>query len=58
MSQVLVAAHGILVAAWELLVAVVCEIQFSDQKLNPGPLHWECSVLAAGLPGKSQGQHS
>ena len=40
MFQVLVAAHGILVAAWELLVAVVCEIQFSDQKLNPGPLHW------------------
>ena len=23
------------------------------QRLNPGPLHWECRVLATGPPGKS-----
>ena len=28
-------------------------IQFPDQGLNSGPLHWECRVLVTGLPGKS-----
>ena len=23
---------------------VVCGIEFPDQGLNPGPLHWECGV--------------
>ena len=27
-----------------------CGIYFSDQGLNPGPLHWECGVSASGLP--------
>ena len=35
----------ILVAAWG--------IQFPDQGLNPGPLHWEHRVLATGPPEKS-----
>ena len=39
-------------AACELLVAA-CGIQFPDQGSNPGPLHWECGVLATGPPGKS-----
>ena len=26
---------------------------YPDQGLNPGPLHWECRVLAPGLPGRS-----
>lgn len=30
-----------------------CGIQFSDQGLNPGPLHWECGVLSTGPPKKS-----
>ena len=25
-----------------------CKIYFPDQGLNPGPLHWECGVLATG----------
>ena len=36
------------------LLAVACEIQFSDQELNQGPLHWERNILATGLPGKLQ----
>ena len=43
---------GCLVVTCKLL-AVACGIQFSDQGSNPGPLHWECRVLAAGPPGKS-----
>ena len=43
---------GSLVAARELLAAA-CGIQFPDQGSNPGPLHWECRVLATGPPGKS-----
>ena len=31
-----------------------CGMQFPDQGLNPGPLHWECGVLATGPPGKTQ----
>ena len=31
-----------------------CGIQFPDQGLNPGPLHWERRVLATGPPRKSQ----
>ena len=30
-----------------------CGIQFPDQGLNLGALHWECRVLATGPPGKS-----
>ena len=33
------------------LLAVACGIQFPDQGLNPGPLHWEVRVLATGPPG-------
>ena len=29
-------------------------MSFSDQRLNPGPLLWECGVLAARPAGKSQ----
>ena len=55
---VLLAAHrifqlrhlGSLVVACELLV-VTCGIQFPDQGSNPGPLHWECIVLATGHQG-------
>ena len=39
-------------AAARRLFVVVCGIQFPDQGWNLGPLHWECHVLAAGLPGK------
>ena len=34
------------------VLAVSCGILFPDQKWNLGPLHWECRVLATGLPGK------
>ena len=37
-------------------LAVACGIQFPDQGLNPGPLHWELGVLVTGPPEKSQ-QH-
>ena len=30
---------------------------FSDQRLNPGSLLWECRVLATGPPGKSPNIH-
>ena len=43
---------GYLVVACKLLVAA-CGIQFPDQGLNLGQLHWECGVLATGLPGQS-----
>ena len=36
--------------AWELLVAAR-GIQFSDQGLNSGPLHWELAVSVTGPPG-------
>ena len=36
---------------WVLVVA--CGIY--NQGWNPGPLHWECRVLAGGPPGKSPG---
>ena len=36
----------------ELLVAA-CGIQFPDQRLNPGRLHWELRVSATGPPRKS-----
>ena len=35
------------------LLTVACEIDFANQGLNPGPLHWEHGVLVAGPPGKS-----
>ena len=34
-------------------LSVACGIYFSEQGLNPGPLHWECGVSATGPPGKS-----
>ena len=43
---------GSLVVACRLL-AVACGIQFPDQGLNLGPLHWECGILATGQSGKS-----
>ena len=43
---------GFLVVGFELL-AVACGIQFSDQRLNLSPLHWEFGILATGPPGKS-----
>ena len=50
---VLVVAHRIfLVVVCELLV-VACGTWFPDQGSNPGPLHWECGVLATGPSGRS-----
>ena len=46
------ATLGLHCSMQDLLVAA-CGIQFSDQGLNPGALHWEHRVLATGLPGKS-----
>ena len=43
---------GSLVEACEFLV-VACVIQLPDQGSNPGPLNWECRVLATGPPRKS-----
>ena len=34
------------------ILVTACGIQFPDQGLNPGPLHWERGVLATGSPGK------
>ena len=34
-------------------LVVACGIQFPDQGLNRGPLHWEYEVLAPGPPEKS-----
>ena len=42
----------ILVAACELLIEP-CRLYFSDQGVNPGPLYWECGVLATGPPWTS-----
>ena len=36
------------------VLVVAYRIQFPDQGLNLGPLHWEPGVLATGPPGKSQ----
>lgn len=41
-----------LVAAFKLLF-VACTISFLNQGSNPGPLHLEHGVLAAGAPGRS-----
>ena len=38
----------------ELLVAA-CEIQFCNQGLKLGPLHWELEVLVTGPPGRPPG---
>ena len=35
------------------LLVVAWRIQFPVHGLNSGPLHWECRVLAPGLPEKS-----
>ena len=45
--------HWVLVVAPGLSVAS-CGIQFPNQGLNPGPLHWECRDTTTGLPGMSQ----
>ena len=34
-------------------LVAACGISLPDQGSNLGPLHWEQSVLATGLPGKS-----
>ena len=44
LHRVLVAARGIFVAAFKLLV-VACGIQFPDQGSNPGLLHWKHGLL-------------
>ena len=43
---------GSLVVAHKLLVAA-CGIQFPDQGLNPGFLHWKLEVLATEPPARS-----
>ena len=40
-------------SAYELFI-VARRIQFSGQRLNLGPLHWECRVLTTRPPGKCQ----
>ena len=35
------------------VLVAACGIQFPDQGLNSGPLHWECRVPVTGSPGKS-----
>ena len=50
--RVFTAACGTLSCGEQTLRA--CWIHFPDQELNPGPLHWDCRVLAPGLPRKSQ----
>ena len=52
LCQILVATHRTFSCAYELLV-MACGIQFPDQALNPGPLHWELRGLATGPPGRS-----
>ena len=42
--------HQVLVEACELL-GEAWEIQFPDQGLDPGPLHWEHGVLDTGPQG-------
>ena len=37
----------------DFCVCVACGIEFPDQGLNLGPLHWELRVLTTGPPGKS-----
>ena len=39
-------------------LVVACGILFLHQVSNPGPLHWQCGVLATGPPGKSHSSHS
>ena len=58
---VLVVAHGIFSCGMQDLLlwhveslVVACGIQFPDKGSNPGPLNWECGVLATGPPGKPQ----
>ena len=41
----------VFVAGFELL-AVACRVYFPDHGSNPGPQHWERSVLATGPSGK------
>ena len=42
-----------LAAAHEILVVCVWGTWFPAQGSNPGPLHYECGVLATRPPGKS-----
>ena len=48
----IVACRIFLVVGCDLLVAA-CGTWFPDQGSNPGPLHWECGVLATGPPRKA-----
>ena len=36
-----------------MFIYLACAIQFPEQGLNPGPLHWEHAVPATGSLGKS-----
>ena len=36
-------------------LVAACGMYFPNQGLIPGPLHWECGVLATGPPGNSLG---
>ena len=54
--------HWVLVSACEIFLSLLQNmeslvaahgIQFPDQGLSPGPLHWECRVLATGPPARS-----
>ena len=36
------------------VLVMACGIQFPDQGLNPGFLHWKHKILATGPPGKSR----
>ena len=60
--QFLLQHVGSLVAACRLLVGHVDQpswlVQFLDQGLNPGPLHWDLGVLTTGSPGKSPDKSS
>ena len=63
----ILAAPGLCCGTWDLRCGIcdlqlphansqlqhACRIQFPDQGLNPGPLHWEHGVLPTGPPGKS-----
>ena len=51
---------GLSCSTWDLLLTMACELLSCGlwdlvpwPGIEPGPLHWECGILATGLPGKS-----
>jgi len=54
LNYLFVCLHQVFVKACKLLDATY-EIQFPNQRLHPGSLHWEDRVLAPGPPGSSPG---